>query len=317
VLRLLRVVALLVVAVCVFGVAAPVALPPPRAIAPGVVVAGVRIGGLTSEPARDRLQAAASRPLRFTLDERRWAVPAGQFGTSAAVNDAIARALQAPRGDDIDLAVDVDRRAIRKYTRRLAKQTRVDAVDASLVGLDGVRPIISSEKTGRAVRQLALERMIVNVLRNNVRDRIHIPTRALEPSRTKGGYGPVIVISRGGNGLYLYSAESLVRSFKVATGSPEFPTPAGNWTIVDMQRDPWWRPPPSDWAKGLKPVPPGPGNPLGTRWMGLDASAVGIHGTPDSASLGYSRSHGCIRMAISEAEWLFDQVSIGTPVLIV
>ena len=51
---------------------------------------------------------------------------------------------------------------------------------------------------------------------------------------------------------------------------------------------------------------PGPGNPLGTRWMGLSAPAVGIHGTPDPASIGYSVSHGCIRMRIPEVEWLFD-----------
>jgi lipoprotein-anchoring transpeptidase ErfK/SrfK len=51
--------------------------------------------------------------------------------------------------------------------------------------------------------------------------------------------------------------------------------------------------------------------------MGLDVYAVGIHGTPDAASLGYSASHGCIRMAIPEAEWLFEQVDVGTPVYIV
>jgi len=64
-------------------------------------------------------------------------------------------------------------------------------------------------------------------------------------------------------------------------------------------------------------VPPGPGNPLGTRWMGLSVPGVGIHGTPDAASIGYSASHGCIRMRIPDAEWLFEHVSEGTPVFIV
>ena len=84
-----------------------------------------------------------------------------------------------------------------------------------------------------------------------------------------------------------------------------------------MWRNPWWYPPSSDWARGLSPVPPGPGNPLGTRWMGLTAPGVGIHGTPNAASIGYSESHGCIRMFIPEAEWLFDHVSIGTTVFII
>ena len=49
----------------------------------------------------------------------------------------------------------------------------------------------------------------------------------------------------------------------------------------------------------------------------MDSPGVGIHGTPDAASIGYSASHGCIRMLISEATWLFDHVRIGTSVLIV
>jgi lipoprotein-anchoring transpeptidase ErfK/SrfK len=51
--------------------------------------------------------------------------------------------------------------------------------------------------------------------------------------------------------------------------------------------------------------------------MGLDAAGVGMHGTPDAASIGYSASHGCIRMHIADAEWLFNHVQIGTTVFIV
>jgi lipoprotein-anchoring transpeptidase ErfK/SrfK len=50
--------------------------------------------------------------------------------------------------------------------------------------------------------------------------------------------------------------------------------------------------------------------------MGLNAAGVGIHGTPNDASIGYSESHGCIRMHIPEAEWLFQHVGIGTTVVI-
>jgi lipoprotein-anchoring transpeptidase ErfK/SrfK len=127
----------------------------------------------------------------------------------------------------------------------------------------------------------------------------------------------VIVIRRGANRLTLYDGTRLVRSFPVATGRAEYPTPSGTFSIVDMQRNPWWRPPDSDWAEGLEPIPPGPGNPLGTRWMGLTAPGVGIHGTPDSSSIGYSASHGCIRMYIPDADWLFDHVRLRTTVVIV
>jgi lipoprotein-anchoring transpeptidase ErfK/SrfK len=131
-------------------------------------------------------------------------------------------------------------------------------------------------------------------------------------------FADVIVINREINRLYLYSGTKLFRTFSVATGQSIYPTPRGRWHIVVKWKNPWWYPPvQDDWAKGLKPVPPGPSNPLGTRWMGLNASGVGIHGTDEPTSIGYSASHGCIRMQVPDAEWLFDHVDVGTTVYIV
>ena len=64
-------------------------------------------------------------------------------------------------------------------------------------------------------------------------------------------------------------------------------------------------------------MPPGPNNPLGTRWMGLSAPGVGIHGTDEPGSIGWNASHGCIRMQVVDSEWLFDHVRVGTTVFIV
>ena len=64
-------------------------------------------------------------------------------------------------------------------------------------------------------------------------------------------------------------------------------------------------------------MPPGPTTRSGTRWMGLNVPGVGIHGTDEPTSIGYSASHGCIRMQVPDAEWLFDHVEIGTTVYIV
>jgi lipoprotein-anchoring transpeptidase ErfK/SrfK len=141
--------------------------------------------------------------------------------------------------------------------------------------------------------------------------------KTVAPTVTRSNFGAVVVIYRGSNALHLYRGDRPWRTIPVATGQAIYPTPTGSFSVVDKQRNPWWRPPNSDWAKGLKPIPPGPGNPLGTRWMGISAPGVGMHGTPDAASIGYSASHGCIRMQIPDAEWLFDHVRIGTPVFIV
>src|SRR5262249_61702620 len=128
---------------------------------------------------------------------------------------------------------------------------------------------------------------------------------------------PVIVPPRGTNRLYLYNGTRLVRVFPVATGQPAWPTPLGHFEIVVKQKNPWWFPPTQDsWAAGAQPVPPGPGNPLGTRWMGLSAPGVGVHGTSEPWSIGHSESHGCIRMQIPSAEWLYNRVKLGTPLFL-
>jgi lipoprotein-anchoring transpeptidase ErfK/SrfK len=158
---------------------------------------------------------------------------------------------------------------------------------------------------------------IFTALATNTRPDVKLQFTTAKPTVTRASYGPVIVIRRGANRLYLYQGMRFVRMFGVATGQSVYPTPLGRWHIVVKARNPWWYPPNSAWAAGEKPVPPGPGNPLGTRWMGLSASGVGIHGTPDDASIGYSASHGCIRMHIPDAEWLFNHVTVGTTVFIV
>ncbi|MGI5939474.1 MAG: L,D-transpeptidase family protein [Thermoleophilia bacterium] len=117
--------------------------------------------------------------------------------------------------------------------------------------------------------------------------------------------------------LSLYDEDKLVKTYSVAVGMPAYPTPTGSYAIISKERNPTWNPPNSPWAAGAKPIGPGPNCPLGTRWMGLNAPSIGIHGTNNSASIGTAASHGCIRMHTAEAEDLFERIYIGTPVTIV
>ena len=126
-----------------------------------------------------------------------------------------------------------------------------------------------------------------------------------------------IVIDRGKRKLYLYEGEKLVKTYSVAVGQSQYPTPTGNFVIISKVVNPTWTPPDSPWAVGAKPIGPGPDDPLGTRWMGLSAPGVGIHGTNEPWSIGSDASHGCIRMHIPDAEDLFTRVFVGTPVSIV
>jgi lipoprotein-anchoring transpeptidase ErfK/SrfK len=313
-----RVLVALVFALAGVGVAAPGAEPPLTPIAPHVtIVGGVDVGGLSSEQARTLVKQQFGKVLDLRIGYGRRVLSPKSFGLAVGADSAVARALKAKPGAKVWIKVKMSDGAIRAYVNRLAKEVYVAPTNAKLTGLNGFRPAFSGGKNGSALAKTAAVDAIRSALANGARTQVRLPLKAVEPWRTKADFGSVIVIQRASNKLHLYKGDKLVREFSVATGQPVYPTPDGKWRIVTKQRDPWWIPPNSPWAVGAKPIPPGPGNPLGTRWMGLDASGVGIHGTPDAASIGYSASHGCIRMRIPDAEWLFDHVSVGTTVFII
>jgi lipoprotein-anchoring transpeptidase ErfK/SrfK len=289
---------------------------PPALIARGVTVAGLPVGGMSNEQAQAALRPAFARPVRLVYGERSWRLRPARFGAKVTISQGVATALQARAGAAVALTPRIDQRAVRRFVRALDKRISFAAQDAELLGLNGLGPKLAPEQPGLQVLRQLTEQRITRALQTPQINRVRVATKVTEATRTIANFGPVIVIRRSANELRYYVGAQLVRTFGVATGQSVYPTPVGTFTIVDMQRNPWWRPPDSPWAKGLDPIPPGPGNPLGTRWMGLTAPGVGIHGTPDDASIGYSASHGCIRMHISDAEWLFNHVRLGTPVVI-
>ena len=61
-------------------------------------------------------------------------------------------------------------------------------------------------------------------------------------------------------------------------------------------------------------LPPGPRNPVGIAWIGLDRPGFGIHGTPSPEKVGRTESHGCFRLANWNADYLAKLVWIGMPV---
>ena len=63
-------------------------------------------------------------------------------------------------------------------------------------------------------------------------------------------------------------------------------------------------------------IPPGPNNPVGAAWIGLDRPGYGLHGTPDPEKVGRTESHGCFRLANWDAVALLSLVKVGTPVVV-
>ncbi len=294
----------------------PPSYPREPRIAARVTIGHVAVGGLTYDRASQKVESAFARPLVLVVSPtRKIRLAPDEVRARPNVEKAVSRARYSRPGARIPLDVEVSRARIRGYLERLGRDLDREPVDARLV-LRGARPYATRSVEGRYLKRLVNARRVRIALKRNVRLPIFLAFDLLKPKVAEDSLGPAVVILRDSKKLVLYVDAKLVRWFRIATGQPSYPTPVGEFEIVIKERNPWWNPPPSDWARGESPVPPGPGNPLGTRWMGLSAPYVGIHGTPDAASIGYSASHGCIRMRIPDAEWLFQRVEIGTPVFI-
>jgi hypothetical protein len=290
--------------------------PTPTTIPPGVKISGVDVGGLTLAQATGAVRAAAEKPVLVRVRRHRLLAPPLRAGAAPQVRGAVTRASTAEPGTNVRLRVDVRLKMTRAYVRVLSRRFDRKPVD-SVLTLRSLRPWISKDRPGRALNRVRAVKLLAAALRANRKGPVTLRMTSTPAKVRRTSFGPIIVIRRDSKHLFLYNGMRLWRVFGVATGQPSYPTPLGHFSIETMDRNPWWYPPASPWAAGLHPIPPGPGNPLGTRWMGLTAPGVGIHGTPDSASIGYSASHGCIRMFIPDAEWLFGHVRVGTQVFIV
>jgi lipoprotein-anchoring transpeptidase ErfK/SrfK len=117
----------------------------------------------------------------------------------------------------------------------------------------------------------------------------------------------------GGDGRILMFAP-------VTVGSERDPVPLGTWKVTGIQYDPtffynpdlFWDADPSH-AKAK--IPPGPNNPVGLVWIDINKEHYGLHGTPEPSRIGYTESHGCIRLTNWDVVKLAGLVKPGTQVV--
>jgi glucan-binding YG repeat protein len=132
------------------------------------------------------------------------------------------------------------------------------------------------------------------------------------PAEASNG-SQLIIINKKTNTLAYYNGGTLVKTFKVGTGRSRSLTPEGKFKIVNkIVNRPYYK----------NNIPGGdPRNPLGNRWMGLDArgtygTTYAIHGNANENSIGRYVSAGCVRMHNADVRWLFDQIKMKTDVVI-
>jgi lipoprotein-anchoring transpeptidase ErfK/SrfK len=305
---------------------------------PGVVVGGIDVGGMTRAEAERALQPqireALDRPITISARGRSWHRTAGQLGMSveigSAMDDAFAssdryawpsrvahRLLNRPVAARIGLPVSYDRGPAISLAKRIAAALAVSPRDATLDVVNGrVRAV--SDHVGRMVPIRAATQAVFAAVRHGSAEAV-LRVQTIPPAVTEESLGLTIVVRVSRNRLDLYDGISLEKSYPVATGQPQYPTPLGHFRIITKEVDPTWVNPARDtWGKDEPAeIGPGPGNPLGTRAMALSAPAILIHGTYDDASIGHHASHGCIRMHIPDSVEVFGNVQVGTPVIIV
>lgn len=145
---------------------------------------------------------------------------------------------------------------------------------------------------------------------------IVLPTMHVLPSAERRG----IVINLAEMRLYWFPPGGKPVTMPLGIGSEGWDSRQGVTSVVRKRVNPTWFPPAS--VRAEEPdlpvaVPPGPDNPLGTRALYLEWRAIVLHGTNRPYGIGRRVSHGCFRLSNRDAERLFEEVPLGTRVVVV
>jgi lipoprotein-anchoring transpeptidase ErfK/SrfK len=312
------------------------------AIAEGVTVAGVDLGGMRAAQARSVLERDLARPLRrpvrVRVKGRTFSLGARRARLRADVDAVVAEAVQRSRAGnlitrtardltggeltaDLDPRVTYSRRAVARLVRRVEDAVDRPAVEPA-VSPSGSGLGFTKGRSGREISGPKLRAEVTAALLppgdRTVRPRVKILRTKTTRADLRRRYPAYITIDRSGFKLRFYRNLKLADSYTIAVGQAGYETPTGLHKILDMAVDPAWHVPEREWAGDLagQVIPGGRSdNPLKERWMGIGGGA-GIHGTDEISSLGSNASRGCIRMAIPEVKELYDRVSVGTPVYV-
>ena len=311
-------------------------------IAPGVTIGGVDVGGMSTDDARTAIQeelvAPLQKPVVVSFGPDEYKLSPKRLDHDADVDGMVDEALERSRDGGIvervsryvrggELDADVaprigySDRAVDRFVAELAEEINRDPQDASIEPSGDTLTPTPGEK-GRELRENEVRKAIVAeieepgsggaIVARAVKTEPEITTDELAEA-----YPTYLTVDRDGFTVRLFVNLKLAKSYTVAIGASGYDTPAGLYDIESKEVNPTWHVPDSEWAGSLagQDIPPGPGNPLVARWMGI-YNGAGFHGTYETGSLGSAASHGCIRMSVDDVIDLFDRVEVGTPVYV-
>ncbi len=313
-------------------------------IADGVTIGGVDVGGMSADQARkavnQKLIDPIDEPITVKFQGVRYQLNPEKLAVAANVKGMVDRALSASQdgslptriyrdvtGGEVDKSIDpnftYDTGAIDDFIAKVGVQVNQKPVDASVAPTPtSVGP--TPGKDGVTLDAGKLRQQIAAAVQDPARRLISASSDvdAVKPDVTisdlASKYPTYLTVNKATEQLKLWKNLKLVKTYSVAVGSPEYPTPDGLFDIQNKTVDPSWSVPDSSWAGDLagKVIPGGsPDNPLKARWMGI-VDGAGIHGTDEDSSIGSAASHGCVRMHVSDVIDLYPRVPVGTPIYI-
>jgi lipoprotein-anchoring transpeptidase ErfK/SrfK len=306
-------------------------------ILPGVRVAGIDVGGMTRSEALRAVSSEADalldRQVRIRVGERQWDGSFNQLGVSAGVEEAveeafavsgslswIARAYHRLADNPVERSITLGYRYRSQPVRSLLKQAAAELYRHprnAAIRLEDGELVFQRARKGQALDTTSGLRTIMAAFKS-WRQEVTLAVEPVLPEVTDEELGKTITIDLSTNTLRLLDGFDVVRTYDVGTAMRGYSTPPGTWEVIDKHENPtWYNPDPDGWGADLPlTIPGGPGNPLGTRALYLDAPGIRVHGTPATDSVGFYVSHGCIRMRMWEVEELYPLVPVGTPVLV-
>ncbi|MEJ7894043.1 MAG: L,D-transpeptidase [Solirubrobacteraceae bacterium] len=308
---------------------APVGTPRPGTepvVASGVRIAGIAVARQTRaeliETLRGPVLDVVKRPVRISRAGKKGTLKPRAVKLRMEVGKTADRVFATPANGVALPVTDFERKPVQAFLKRFAPRVAVAAQDAA-VQINVTRIGRSPGKPGRRLDFKPVVSAIKRALRDPLSPHsLRAPLATVKPDVTgadlKDAYPTIVTIDQSTFTLRLFRRLRYDRSYGVAVGQAEYPTPNGVFAIQSKQVNPTWTAPNSPWAgesAGQSFDSSDPNNPLRARWMGVNGS-IGIHGTGEDYSIGSRASHGCIRMHEADVIDLFDRVEIGTPVLI-
>lgn len=302
----------------------------------GALIAGIDVSGMPRSEARALVEREVVAPLTGSITvsdgERTYTLDAGRFITvdvERMVDDAfaprastllplrvVARAMAVPETASAEVYLDIDEAALAAWVEGVASEIDTATVDAAYT-LSKSALAVTASRPGASVDRAATLQNLADAVGSGTKQAELVVVHS-EPAVTSDSLGAAIVIDKSEHRMRFYDKGALVKTYVVTVGRPTYPTPSGSFEITLKRLWPSWGNPGSDWARGMPAyIPPGYGNPLGTRAINLDIPGIRIHGTWNDPYIGTSTSHGCIRMHRKDIEELFDRVEVGDPVYIV